>query len=690
MTGPRQIFTNICGLAVVVAGVSVLVGWSANAVWLKSVVPGLVAMNPLTAVCFMITGLSLVLLSKQPISRSRKTMATLAASAVAAVGGLRLSADLLFVDFDVDRLMFASSLSGNRMAPNTAVCFLLIGLSLLLLDFVPRRIIWPAQVFALLVATVALVSLVGYGYGAESLYHIAFIPMALNTAAVFLLLSIGVLLARPERGVVAVLIHEGPGGVMTRRLLPTIIAIPLLGWLRILGQHMGFYDTEFGAAFMVATTIMLFLIAMVWIASALNRSDEERRRAEQAVRQFNAELEQRVNDRTEELAKRDEQLRQAQKMEAIGTLAGGIAHEFNNLLQAIQGYTRFAMEGLETDSERYNDLQQVIEASDRATTLTRQLLGFSRRDVLEMTSIEPNALVTSLMKMIQPLIGEHITLETKLGENVGVIHADVGHFQQMLMNLCVNARDAMPLGGRMTIRTEDLVLNQAYCDAYGDIRPGRYLMLSVADTGSGMPPDVKEHIFEPFFTTKEVGKGTGLGLAMVYGVVKQHLGAIRVYSEVGIGTTFRIYLPTVDHEAAESIAIPAAPVQGGTETILIAEDDPVVRELTVRILTRAGYDTITAVDGEEAVELFQKNSDRIALALLDVVMPRLAGREALDRIQAIRPDTKVLFCSGYDPEMAQVGFVMEGDHRLLHKPIDPDVLLRTIREVLEDELCRTS
>jgi signal transduction histidine kinase/CheY-like chemotaxis protein len=680
-----------CALVAVLAGSLVLVGWFADIVWLKSVVPGFIAMNPLTAICFILLGVCLYTSSSEETSRPRPA-AWGAATLVAAIGGLRLAADVFHLNLPIDRYLFAETLGTNRMAPNTGLCFLLTGLALLLLDVTIRRRFWPAQALALVVTTISLISLLGYSYGAESLYHIAYIPMALHTAAVFNILSLGILAARPQRGLHAVLMHPGPGGVMMRRLLPAVVLIPcFLGWLRLVGQHLAFYDTEFGAAIMVATTIMVFSIAMFSIAAALNRADLKRCDAELAMQQLNEELEARVQSRTEELEKRDRQLHQAQKMEAIGTLAGGVSHEFNNLLQAIQGFTRYAMEGVEHGSDAHSDLLQVLEASDRAVVLTRQLLGFSRREVLQKTDIEPNTLVRSLAKMLTPLIGEHITMNLELDPQVGFVHADASHLQQLLMNLCVNARDAMPKGGQLTIRTENAVLTPAYCELHEDVEPGRYLMLAVSDTGSGIPAEIKDHIFDPFFTTKGVGKGTGLGLAMVYGMVRQHQGAIRVYSEPGAGTTFRIYLPTTDHAAPAAMAAITAPsriVRGGTETILVAEDDPTVRQLAVRVLERAGYHAIIAVDGEDAVRLFREHASKISCALLDVVMPRLGGREAFQRIKALDPEMKAIYCSGYDPSMAQVGFVMDDDARLIQKPFVPEALLTALREILDGTPCQ--
>ena len=393
----------------------------------------------------------------------------------------------------------------------------------------------------------------------------------------------------------------------------------------------------------------------------------------------------------EALRNKAEELRQAQKMEAVGGLAGGIAHEFNNLLQAIDGYTNYAMEGLSAEEQRYQDLQQVRKATDRAATLTRQLLGFSRRQVLRRKNVDPNHVVADLTKLVRPVIGEHIQLELSLADNVGTVYADPGELQQVLLNLSLNARDAMPTGGTLFLKTENRVLSEAFCEHHPDASPGRYVVLSITDTGRGIPPEVKEHIFEPFFTTKEVGDGTGLGLATVYGIVQQHEGVIRVYSELGKGTTFKVYLPTADVAADTESSEQATAPPGGTETILVAEDEPMVRDIAKRILENAGYTVLTANDGEEALQAFDANRNNISLVLLDAVMPRLNGHEVYRRIRAENPEVKVVFCTGYDPETAQSTFIMKENLRLVQKPFGPDTLLCTLREVLDmEEPCQVA
>ncbi|HUY33400.1 MAG TPA: response regulator [Pirellulales bacterium] len=384
-----------------------------------------------------------------------------------------------------------------------------------------------------------------------------------------------------------------------------------------------------------------------------------------------------------ELAQRDEQLRQSQKLEAVGLLAGGVAHEFNNLLQAIRGYTQFAMRDLPPDEQRFQDLEQVLQAAGRAATLTRQLLGFSRKEALRRVHVDPRQVVTDLVKMIKPLIGEHIEITTKVPREVGTLCADAGLLQQMLMNLCINARDAMPSGGRLTLSVKHVELSERYCALHTGVKRGPHVVFSLADTGCGMTPEVRNRIFEPFFTTKEVGRGTGLGLSMVYGIVQQHEGTINVYSEPGAGTTFKIYMPLV--AGPVSIVEESAPLtaRAGTETILLAEDEPMVRDLAVRILSGAGYSVMTAADGAQAVEIFESHADSISLALLDAAMPKMNGHQVCQRIRLVKPDLPVVFCSGFHSQSERLEFLQDKGVRLVQKPFDPDDLLRTLREVLD-------
>ena len=386
------------------------------------------------------------------------------------------------------------------------------------------------------------------------------------------------------------------------------------------------------------------------------------------------------------LADKEQQFRQAQKLEAVGELAGGVAHEFNNLLQAIFAFTGFALEALPPDHAASDDLRQVLAAAERAAMLTRQLLGFGRRQVLQRTGLNPNETVADFLKMLRPLIGADIELRTDLAQHVGTIHADPGLLQQMLLNLCVNARDAMPHGGQLTITTRNVT--RECCEQHDGIAQGDYVVLTVADNGCGMTPDVKARLFEPFFTTKEVGKGTGLGLSMVYGVVRQHGGTIHVYSELGLGTTVRIYLPAISTSPQTSALEPPMVVAGGTETILVADDDDSVRKITARVLQRAGYKVILATDGADAVHRFQEASHEISLAVLDVVMPKIGGDEAYWQMAATKPGLPVIFCSGYDPDMERTEFVMKEGHALLQKPFDPQALLRLVRETLDAKFRR--
>ncbi len=383
-----------------------------------------------------------------------------------------------------------------------------------------------------------------------------------------------------------------------------------------------------------------------------------------------------------EKRKLEDQLRQAQKMEAVGQLAGGVAHDFNNILTAIVGYANLLTMKITSGPGRPY-LEQILASADRASQLTRTLLAFSRKQVMEMKPLDVNEVVKGVDKLLRRLIGEDVELRTILtGRRLPVL-GDAGQIEQVLMNLVTNARDAMPNGGILSIETGVTDMPAlAGVDGQGAGLP-RAALISVTDTGVGMTEEVREKIFEPFFTTKSVGKGTGLGMSIVYGIIKQHGGAINVYSEPGRGTTFKIYLPVADAPLAAVGAAARQAPRGGTETILLAEDDISVRGLIKLILENAGYRVIEAGDGEEALRLFERAPDDVKLLVTDVVMPRKNGKETHEAIIALRPDVKALFLSGYTADIIKQKGVLNGGVNYLSKPVAPDDLLHKVRDILD-------
>ncbi|MGO9520437.1 MAG: PAS domain S-box protein [Candidatus Korobacteraceae bacterium] len=390
-----------------------------------------------------------------------------------------------------------------------------------------------------------------------------------------------------------------------------------------------------------------------------------------------------VQDVTERVAL-EERLRQSQKMEAIGRLAGGVAHDFNNLLTVIMGYSQILTDGVPPGSRLMDATTQIRSAADRAAGITRQLLAFSRKQVLSPRVIDLNDIMLNLDTMLRRLIGEDVEVFTVPGRGLGAVKADPGQIEQVIMNLALNARDAMPNGGKLTLETQNTDLNDAYAGDHKPLQPGRYVMLAVSDTGTGMNEETKAHIFEPFFTTKEVGKGTGLGLSMVYGIIKQSGGYIWVYSEPGRGTTFKIYLPRVD-QPAEGAGAAKRPgdIQRGTETILLVEDDAQLRQLTSSVLAHCGYKVLPAAGAEEGLALCRENHRAIHLLVTDVIMPGMNGRQLAEQVSQISPHTRVLYVSGYTSNAIVHYGVLDPGLSFLPKPFSLSALIAKVREVLD-------
>ena len=414
--------------------------------------------------------------------------------------------------------------------------------------------------------------------------------------------------------------------------------------------------------------VALMLIGIIWLqATAIAR----RRVAEAAL--FKA-----IRDRDEA----EQQLRQSQKMEAVGRLAGGVAHDFNNLLTAILGYAELAMDRCGDASPLHAELEQISKAGQQAAGLTRQLLAFSRKQVIAPVVLDLNELVTHSRKMLQRLIGEDIELVYFQKPDAGRIKADPSQIEQIFLNLAANARDAMPKGGKLTFETARVAITEEYVRTHVDARPGLWTMLAASDNGQGMDETVRQHIFEPFFTTKARGKGTGLGLATVYGIVKQNSGFINVYSEPGVGTTFKIYFPRVDELPAPTPKVESAPLPPGTATILLVEDDDGVRRLARMTLEQRGYRVLTAAQAADAISIFEREGPAIDLLITDVIMPGMNGRQLYERLTSLKPGLKALFMSGYTENVIAEHGILDAGINFIQKPYGMNQFARKVHTLL--------
>jgi PAS domain S-box-containing protein len=382
----------------------------------------------------------------------------------------------------------------------------------------------------------------------------------------------------------------------------------------------------------------------------------------------------------------EDQLRQAQKMEAVGRLAGGVAHDFNNMLTVISSYASMVLDSLARDDERRADVEEIKDAAWRAAQLTRQLLAFSRKQVIAPRILDINDVVTNTVKMLRRLIGADVVLVTTLASNLRAVRADAGQLEQVLMNLAVNASDAMPDGGRLSIETANVTLSGEYAQRHAGVTPGAYVMLAVSDTGMGMSADVQAHVFEPFFTTKDASRGTGLGLSTVYGIVKQFGGDVWLYSEPGQGTTFKVYLPPgVGSTSTDVVEHTQSYPVTGHETVFVVDDDERVRQVAVRVLRAQGYIVLEAADGRTALAASLRHTGTIDLILSDVVMPGASGPSLMSHLSRDRPNTRFVFMSGYTTDEVVRRGIFDGQTAFLQKPFTPQQLLAKVRDVLSGD-----
>lgn len=660
-------------IALVLLGVVVLGGWIFDIEVLKVILPGYISMKANTAVAFACAGISVLLILHPPRSRSLRYVAAFFALIVFGIGCFTLGEYLLHIDLKIDELLFRDYVQNpypGRLAPITAVNFCSAGLALLLSSVSKKSAKW-AQLLALVTGLSALLAIIGYAYGVPLLYgSFQYTSMALHTGVGFLILSFSVLHCQPTAGLMSVFSSRHTGGWLSRKLIPVAIATPpILGGLALaMSGFLG--NIRLTIASIVVSQVILF-VALIWFLSFLINRSEAFLRVSETER---AETRQ-------ALSKSEELLRQSQKMEAVGQLAAGIAHDFNNLLAVIVGYSELLLAGPLLSEPQRAKLGKIKQAGASAASLTRQLLAFSRQQLVQPTTLDLNQVVTHMDGIFRRLIREDVELVISLDPDIGSVRADQGQVEQVLINLVVNGSDAMPDGGRLQIRTLSALFDDSAARRFG-VAPGEFVKLSVADTGTGMSPEVKARIFEPFYTTKPIGKGTGLGLSTAYGIVRQSSGFVDVESTLGAGSAFHIYLPVESVEEPAVFSEPMPACLGGNETVLVVEDAPHLRDLVSESLQLHGYKVLLAESGAEALEMCDRHDGPIDLVITDVIMPEMNGRALVEHLKRVRTEARVIFMSGYTNDVIVRHGVFNADVTFLPKPFTPAELAQKVADVL--------
>ena len=676
----------LIGLAAMLLGVVVVAGWRFGDQALLAIRPGLPAMSPVTAVAVALAGTSLVLRKTGRTLAATATAWLLAALSAAVLAGYALAGRDVVNPLLGARLTTATAMLVGTTAPATASGLLLLALCLLCLgktDGTGPRLLAVSSVVGMLVCGLALLC---YAYGVEGLYAVAFYrTMAVQTAASLSLLFLACFVHDPERGWAATIASGQPSGTSTRVQLVFSTLVPfLIGLLVLRGLHVA---PSLGIAIVVASTTVPLAARVLIDGRMLDTLETQRREAVSAQARLNEELEARVRERSASLASAEAKLRQSQKMEAIGQLTGGLAHDFNNMLTGISG--SLDMMRMRLASGRVEDLDRYVAlataSAQRAATLTHRLLSFSRRQLLDPHATDVNRLVAGMDELVRRTLGPNIVLEVVAAQGLWACLLDPPQLENALLNLCINARDAMPAGGRLTIETSNAQLDDEAA-AELELPVGHYVCLSVSDTGVGMTQQVAERAFDPFFTTKPIGMGTGLGLSMVHGFVQQSGGQVRLRSQWGDGTAVCLYLPRHDgaaepaRDAAAAKPVPASE-RGGT--VLVIDDEPAVRVLVTNLLEDLGYKAIEAADGFAGLRVLQSRIP-IDLLISDVGLPgSMNGRQVADAARQLRPELKVLLITGFAESAILREEHLDPGMHVLSKPFAMNLLASRISELVE-------